>query len=768
MCSKQPTVPEPELYRSVQAVLPTKTATHPGLNCDNQGMLRWILHKKVQNNPISSLSLVWVVVKELEKAERWDSRSDIIPLLHTLMYAIYQTAYLPDELYKRIYEFCKKLLTFPHPYCSVGLSYTKKIKTEHFTPGLMYQRMITAEQGLNNVHYPFRERVFVLADLEVFSESLMHVLLDDLNAHTTASIGYLSPLDHMRNIVLHSIQAALGPEQCNGLKLAQALKDMAQDIEPFYQEVMGMLERSAAGGCKGETATLRGRLHQLYNKIVTDTESEPLCGGALSDCPLPNPEMSVHLWTEDLDIWRELAKWLHPSSFSEEEDFMLGESPTNQIPSDLTRYSVTSIDSGIERDIPPCSDPSPSPTSALDTPSMCASWEENKTEEVSKRLLRCGGIKLKPSVQHSMVLMQDSFRDQVYQGGSGGRREIPLQRRTGSGVMQITSKQQRYFTAKIVAVGDDRVLGKLAKAYYFLRKKEARRLCLTLKVNLQFYYIPVCSSPSHIPSVKENVDLCEKVPCTVGSYLSIVDPWYNCNIKSLGAMIPKLAKQQVTPGRQTDPFISDIISYYVRCGQQPVFFTIYSAKITFTNTTKGTAEDVFLTHLEVDFPEFRQISATDKQKRSVGEIGGAALSINYKRVTFGCRDPDRGFSVRTSGLQIHAVPVSDTEDLNCLTLILNETNAKTKTSFVESKILTTNINIRSYEGRPFTVTLDRDSRQIYKNVLSIEISPCMDPGYCLQKAMRTKLNLHSNESGLSKYMSQGLQLPINTFSGIIS
>lgn len=31
-------------------------------------------------------------------------------------------------------------------------------------------------------------------------------------------------------------------------------------------------------------------------------------------------------------------------------------------------------------------------------------------------------------------------------------------------------------------------------------------------------------------------------PCTLGSYLSMVDPWYNCNIKGLGHMIPKLAK----------------------------------------------------------------------------------------------------------------------------------------------------------------------------------------------------------------------------------
>uniref|UniRef100_A0A3B5MCX1 Uncharacterized protein n=1 Tax=Xiphophorus couchianus TaxID=32473 RepID=A0A3B5MCX1_9TELE len=61
-----PTVPESELYRSLQAVLPRCT-DHPCILCLCAGMLRWTLHKKVQNNPANSLSLLWVLIKELEK-----------------------------------------------------------------------------------------------------------------------------------------------------------------------------------------------------------------------------------------------------------------------------------------------------------------------------------------------------------------------------------------------------------------------------------------------------------------------------------------------------------------------------------------------------------------------------------------------------------------------------------------------------------------------------------------------------------------------------
>ncbi|XP_034402041.1 phosphoinositide 3-kinase regulatory subunit 6 isoform X2 [Cyclopterus lumpus] len=824
-CSMEPTagcsaiVPEPELYRSVMAVLPREADNQQPQDCLNKGMLRWTLHKKVQNNPASGLSLVWVLIKELEKAERWDSRKSIIPLLHTLMYAIIQTAYIPDELYKRVYDFCKRLLIYPHPYCTVGLSYTRRIKTERSVPGLMYQRMVTAEQRLKNEHYPFQERVFVLADPEVFSGSLGKVLSGDIETSASAADGSPSPLDHMCRVVQHSIQAALGAEQCHGPKLARALKDMGQDVESHFHEVLAALEQSAEEGSRGEGGALRSRLQRLYSKIVPDADSEPLSSGRLCDSPLPNPEMSFHMWTEELDIWRVLARWFRSSSLldqfslsQEQDDLELGESPSDMTPSDLTpsdltpsdmtpsdmtpsdmtpsdmtRYSVMSNDSGIERDLPHGADASLS--SSLDSAGMSASWEQGKSEQESGRLSRRGGMKMKPSVKDSMVLMQDTLEQDTSLGGGGGggggagaggagggggrggRGGATLQRRAGSSAMQNPFfKQQRHFTARIVAMGDDRVLGRLAKAYFCFRKREARRRFLTMKVNLQFYYIPVCQATAPISSIKENLDQSKENLCTLGSYLSMVDPWYNSNIKSLGSMIPKLAKM-MNPARPKEPFVPDVISYYVRTGQQPVYFTIYFVKITFTNMKKVPVEDVFLTHLEMELPEFRLISASprDKQKKSLGEVCGAVVSLNYRKVTLSGRDFDKGMSVRMSGAQISAIPSNEAEDLNCLTMTLNESPTKSKNSAVDSKIRSNNIKIRTLESRPFTVTLDRDCRRSYTDVQSIEISPCLDPGYCVQKTIRSKFKLgEDKDAGLSKYMNKGLPLPINTFAGIIT
>ncbi|XP_010871299.1 phosphoinositide 3-kinase regulatory subunit 6 isoform X2 [Esox lucius] len=758
-----PLASEPDIYRSVQAVLRELESRTP-FSSVNKGMLRWTLHKKVQNNPANSLTLVRVVIKELEKAERLDCRTHILPLLHTLIYAVIQSAYLPDDLYKRVYDFCKRLLTMPQPYCTVGLSYTRQMKMERHTPGVLYQRMVISEQSLKNDYHPFQERVFVFADPDIFSGPFAESLRADIE--TSCSGGYLNPLQHMCLVVQHSIQAALGGEKCHGPKLAQTLKDLGQDVEPYFQEVVASLEQSVEEGSKGEGEILRGRLERLYNKILTQTHSDPLSSGgwrgSLCDTPLPNPEMSFHLWQDDEEIWKELAKCVRSSSMSltlsqdQEADFDLVDLPADLTPSSaMPRHSVMSTDSGIERDLPPGAEPSPTES-------------PGGTGEGEARLSRRGGIKMRPSVADNMALMQESLEESGSPVGGGS---ASLQRRAGCGGTMLFAKQQKHFTARIVVMGDDRVLGRLAKAFYFLRKREARRLFLTMKVNLQFYYIPVCEDLSPSSPVHENLSPTRDNLCAVGSYLGMVDPWYECNVKSLGSMIPKLAKMSnSSKTTEPSPFLSDVISYYVRTGLQPVYFTVYSVKISFTKLNKDPVDDVFLSSLDLDFPDFRQSTAflkDIKHKKNTAEPCGAVISVNYKKqMLLSGRDVDKGMSVRTSGAQISAIPTNETEDLNCLTVAFNETKLKNN---MDSKIRTCNIKIRTLEMKSFTVTLDKDSKRTFKDVQSIEIAPCLDPGYCVQKTMRSKFSLgEEKDAGLSIYMNKGFPLPINTFAGIIN
>ncbi|XP_053712332.1 phosphoinositide 3-kinase regulatory subunit 6-like isoform X1 [Synchiropus splendidus] len=747
-----PIVPEKELYRSLQAILPKETDLQDTLN--RAGMLRWTLHQKVKNNPANSLSLVWVLVKELEKAERFDNRGIILPLLHTIMYAIVQTAHIPDELYKRVYDICKRLLILPHPYCAIGLSYTRQIKAERSVPGLRYQRMVVAEQGLKNDYYPCQERVFVLADPDVFTGAMAEGLKRDIKASNSEYEDFVSPYDHMCSVVQHTLQAVLG-EECNAAELARGLQ--ATCVEPHFQEVLATVEQSAEAGGR-DRGLLSSRLQQLYDKIVTGVKSECVSGGSLHDCPLPNPEMSFHMWTNDFDLWRELGRWLRSSStdhFSLSQDQDDGDMDEMRVSE--ARHSVLSNDSGIVGDLPPGLD---SPNMSFPEPPVSSTPAFGKRDS---KLSRRGGMKMKPT--HPIVLMQET-PDSRERNGRRGSLPFSLQRRTGNGATQNPfPKMQRNSTARIVVMGDDRVLGRLAEAYYYLRKREARRLFLTVRANLQFYYIPVCSAPVSHDNKHQSV----RIPCTVGSYLGRADPWYNCNVKSLGATLPQLTTMQPTTlGKPKEPFVSDAISYYLRAGQQPVYFTIYSVKI--ICTSNSLVEDVFLTHVELVFPDFHLIpkSLREKQRKSAGDMCGAVATLCYKEAKLSGRDTNRAMPVRTSAVQIDAIPAKDDEDVNCLTVTLKDQPAKTKNISPNPKIRTSEVKICAMGGQSITVTLDRDCRRTYKHVQSIEIFPCVDPSYSVQKTFQSKVAVGDEKSGLSKYMNKGLPLPINTFSGIIS
>lgn len=313
-------------------------------------------------------------------------------------------------------------------------------------------------------------------------------------------------------------------------------------------------------------------------------------------------------------------------------------------------------------------------------------------------------------------------------------------------------------------------MGRLAKAYYSLRKREARRLFLTAKLNLQMYYVPVSEESSVTSPVREDVSPGKTNLRAVASYLGRADPWYECNINSLGSMIPKLAKMQAYSSRPSEPssFLLDVISYYTRTGLQPVYFTIYAVKITFSGLNKEPMEDLFVSHLEVNFPEFQPSPATQKEmsirhRKSPTDTCGAIISLNYRTASLSNRGVDKTDSLTTTGVFINAVPSNDTEDFDCLTVTFNGLKSKIG---MAPKIKTCNIKIRTLEKRTFTVCLDKDSRRIFKDVQSIEVSPCLDPGYCIQKTVKSKFSL-PEDSGLSKYINKGLPLPINTFAGII-
>ncbi|XP_053095013.1 phosphoinositide 3-kinase regulatory subunit 6 isoform X2 [Pangasianodon hypophthalmus] len=732
---------ESSLYQRVHAMLrELDTHAQAGSAC-NKGMLRWTLHKKVEKYPSTSISLLRVLVKELEKAERIDCKIRIIPLLHTLAYAVIQSAYIPDELCERIYVCLKRLVTLPEPYCSVGLNYAKNMKIEQNIPGALYQRRVIAEHSLKNEHYPLHERVFVFADPAVFPETLLNAVRADVECGAL-DWDTLSP---QRRVLLHTLQAGLGRE-CHGRQLTQALEELGEDMEKYFQDVVAIVEeRMMDGG--SECDQYNARLQQLYDEIICSASTEQSCTASLVGTPLPSPEVSFHVWTKEDEIWNEMINFTLMSS-THRNSALLEEEDSRR----ASVISTISRDSGIEGDLPlnEFSFLMVEPSGGLEV------QEQQKSLSFSRRpCVRW------PKAGNRMTLMMEAIKES---GGTGG---------SGSSIL----KEEKNFTARVVVMGDDSTLGRLAKAYHTIRKKEMRNLFLTKRVNLEIYYVPVTSQSNTASSVQD-VSFQENASAdvdrlTIAASLGSVDPWYNSNINSLGAMILKLAEthSSVVGSSEPNSFLLDIISYYTRTAQQPVHIPIYTVKISFSGLDSKVVEEVFVCQLDMDFPGFKPLRVTFRDtirgsvryKKNMQEEYGVVVAVNYRKASISNREVDRGMSLITCGVSICTAPPSGTKSLESLSVDFRDPNP---TRPPMSTLRVTNICIRALEKKTFTVCLDKDSSRTFKNVQSIEVSPCTDPGYSLQKS-KSKHSLMEDDSGLSKFLSKTFSLPINTFSGAV-
>ncbi|XP_026551977.1 phosphoinositide 3-kinase regulatory subunit 6 isoform X1 [Pseudonaja textilis] len=743
---------ESDFLRSVHALLRELDGHHPAFQSE-RGMLRWTLHKKIDRNPQNGILWIKILVKELERAERCNHQKHIIPLVHTLMYTLIKVPCLPDDLYERVYDFFKKLLTLPKPFCTIGLDYACQLKLERAIPGILYQRKVSAEQGLKNDSFPYQDKIFMFVDPDLLSGAVCQALVDEIKAAQM----FQCTRSCMIYVIAHAFQTGL-KEHCDMRNLHEAFQAKPLDeIEHCFQEVMAATEH-AVEDMNVEYSRYVEALENIYSTLLSSSERRVKSSvDKSSDIPLPNPKISFHLWTDEDQLWKELVQFLRSPSQCGEQDSLSpgldGFEFQDLVPDydccEQTRFSVLSNDSGIERDLPLLAD---------DMPTSCNAETEHS------RLQRKGCIKKKYA--DSVALLQSNC------SGQGAKPTGKLHRKSGGSTIEPIVKVKKLHRARVLVLGDDRVLGRLAQAYHSLRKRESRRVFLTQRLKVDFYYVPLVEE-------QPTSSLIEGDPCELAAYIGRVDPWYESNINSLCYTIPKLATMLSSPSKSTlsELFIIDVIAYYVRLGLQPVFFQVYAVKIFFNDAALEPAEDIFLTELRINFEEFNtsKDNLPTKKKPTI-EFPGAELTLFYKKVLLSNREKDEIISLRSTGLVIKTIPSHEFEgksyDLVCLTANIDEVIKTSGRSYslMTNTIRMRNISLRSTDQRSFTVFLDKDSRRAYKNVISIQVFPCLEPSYCLQKSRtkQTKLQEEDDDDiGLAKYLPKSLLLPINTFAGII-
>ncbi|GLD60400.1 phosphoinositide 3-kinase regulatory subunit 6-like isoform X1 [Lates japonicus] len=548
---------ETSLHKDLQALLKGMNSRSGSL----KGTLRWNLEKKMETDPSCSISLITVLVKELEKKlKRIHERPasmHIIPMLHTLYYAALQSGFMiPTSLYKRAYKCLMNLLTLPLPHSAVALSTLRSIKMEMTTPGSLYQRRVIAEQNLRNKHFTLQEKVFVLADPAVFSAPLEATV----RAYLEVSSSFRDTPTIEKNLIIHVLQKGLGTA-CQSSRLAQALEALGdQMVEKHFDRVVLAMEQSIKHGAAGSAAYMN-RLQHIHRDILTavkDESTEEYYGSVCSRA-MPFPEIKFHLWENEDDLWNLLAHFTlrsHSSVDEEERE---------------KRDSFQSEDSGIETYL-----------------------KQSDFDDTERPLVRkCG----------SAFSRRNAFKSTK----SADRLSLMKEKIDASpGSAPVLKEDRRCHTARVVVMGDDRVLGRLTRAYYSMRERESKCRVLTKKLNLQLYYIPVMDVEPLLSSPDSSCQ--DEGRLSLASLLGRVDPWYNSNINSLRTEISKLAHTNQNEPSEQNLLPLDTLCYYLRCGTHPVNLPLYSVKMTHSSCdVKSVVEEVFVSHLEADIPEFRHL-----------------------------------------------------------------------------------------------------------------------------------------------------------------
>uniref|UniRef100_A0A2K6TWV7 Phosphoinositide-3-kinase regulatory subunit 6 n=1 Tax=Saimiri boliviensis boliviensis TaxID=39432 RepID=A0A2K6TWV7_SAIBB len=553
------------------------------------------------------------------------------------------------------------------------------------------------------------------------------------------------PYPYQERVFLFVDPELVSASVCSALLLEIEAAQVQQTPEACMRHVVSHALQAALG-----EACHAGALHR---KLQDPVQERP------PSIPLPSPSITFHLWTGKEQLWKELVLFLRPRSQPRlSTDLEVLDLQGLRPDRELARVSVLSTDSGIERDLPLGADELPAPSS----PDMERAGLQRK-----------GGIKKR-------VWPLDFLMPGSWDGPPG------LHRRTGrpGGDGEVLPGVSRLHTARVLVLGDDRMLGRLAQAYHRLRKRETQKFCLTPRLSLQLYYIPVLAPEK--PAASRQTELGE-----LAAFLGRVDPWYQSTINTLCPAIHKLAEMppSLDTSRTVDPFILDVLTYYVRMGTQPIYFQIYTVKIFFSDLSQDPAEDIFLIELKVKIQDSKfPKDGFSPKKRGVAEGPGAELSLCYQKALLSHRPREVTVSLRATGLVLKAIPASDTEvsgsphcplpaapvtDHTCLnvsvTEVVKSSNLAGRSfSTVTNTFRTNNIQIQSQDQRLLTLSLDKDDQRTFRDVVRFEVAPCPEPCSGAQKSKAPWLNSHGEkEMETTKAKPKPLLMPINTFSGIV-
>ncbi|XP_078082114.1 phosphoinositide 3-kinase regulatory subunit 5 [Mustelus asterias] len=528
---------------------------------------RWSLEELVSRDPHNFLILIEKILLKTQEVQEMCQYDLLVPLALMFYSATLRTPYFPPEcnLLKNAYNIYHGLLTWPVPYCNICKDLLTFIQDEMKAPGISFQRLVRAEQGLTTKNLQNKTITVLLLNSAEVSSEFVEVAEKISNNKQSLGTSHITLVKHMYQAVfgakysLSDIQSALETKTADQLldifsncsdviEIAAAMKDSVKAKEYLVSNLEEIKERFAILPKTAQNATAKlqtiplpiahcysyhwdkDNFDVLHEVLLKECEIPDIALLSLNDNDNDEEEFEEEFEEEEEDIGSERDSVISKISATS-KDFM------KSFISNLSDY----MDSGYIED----GDESSSETAGL------SDQREEKHNTVGQKLTKkiSNFFKVRNSLTHKAdpkYRLNKSFSNLCKSSCTLSSSTLPLRRAESLGCTEVKRKlpmksrrsnslpqhatynhhfernllhnscfkrrpylsfedECKTMTLRIVVFGADRILGKVARAYSNLRLQESKCPFLTKYFRMQFFYIPLqrnsLSSPAQFINI---------------------------------------------------------------------------------------------------------------------------------------------------------------------------------------------------------------------------------------------------------------------------
>lgn len=253
----------------------------------------WSLEELVNREPANHIILAEKILDRTREAQEKCEYELLTPLALMFHFAVLLAPWIPEEfdLLSKAFETFHVFLTWPAPYCDIYQELLSFISEEQKVPGITYQRLVRAEQGLLTKS-PSIVTVLLVNPAELPKEFLS-VANQLSNIEQTAQNTYISLIQHL-------YQASLGPSPQIMVIKDKLKTKTVEELETIFADLTDLVEQAVNDSDLAKNREwLKDKLQEIGKQAGILGDETGISTAQFQPIYLPVPKCYTYPWDQD-------------------------------------------------------------------------------------------------------------------------------------------------------------------------------------------------------------------------------------------------------------------------------------------------------------------------------------------------------------------------------------------------------------------------------------------------------------------------------------